>query len=767
MRLSGGVLLVTLILAASKSWACPGGDCIGGDPTWVELDLNGQALGYALVRRFSQRTGLWLESSAVQAQRQLSDLVGVVRMSDDVSWSSLESMTPLTYSLEGERLRLQLPVQAFDAQSLSAGPTPQSIPPQRGQGWVLHYDSNVNWQDFGQGQSTASTLLDLQRFHPLGVFRHQQLLQFAEQSQTTRLQSQWVQELWSKQSLLTVGDHLSAADAFGRQYQLGGVQLRRALEFTPLRLTFPIPVLEGRAELPSTVDLIIDGVRQRQYQVQPGPFVIRDAPPLSGSGQAQLRLRNALGEEVLLNRDLVIFPQLLRAGLLDYSLSLGALRQDVLQQSFAYSGRLFAASARYAWSNTLNLSATVHARENDHNWNTGLLMRLPVLPVLAQAGWGGFNEDDQRGDLINWGLNMQYRSVRASWLQEQLRLREPGQAELPYRRQQRGQLSWRRGLWNVGASWLQREFVNQPRFRRLGLRTAWTLPGAAGQMLFEVFATQDGDAASDVGGRLQWIWSPRAHRFVSSFVQDDGQASVLWQQQRPSELGLNWGAQAQRDSQGDATVAVQADLNSSRWSWRGGWRETAGGRNVNMGLRGSVAWVGQRPVMGRNLGQAFAVVDLGGLSEVLVYRDNQPVARSDRRGLALVANLRPYEPNRIHIDAAAIPLDRSLAASTQTLRPARTAGLLVDFAPAQLRSLLFKVVYKPGAVVAPAGAEVWLDGVRQPAGYLGSAGQAYAELPAGWQGGAQLRWPQGECELVWPPLPATKPDHNLGDVLCR
>jgi outer membrane usher protein len=68
---------------------------------------------------------------------------------------------------------------------------------------------------------------------------------------------------------------------------------------------------------------------------------------------------------------------------------------------------------------------------------------------------------------------------------------------------------------------------------------------------------------------------------------------------------------------------------------------------MNMGLRGSVAWVGQQPVFGRNLGRAFAVVDLGGLSDVLVYRDNQAVARTDQRGLAVVANLRPYEPNRI------------------------------------------------------------------------------------------------------------------------
>lgn len=761
------VLLLALCWTSSKLWACSGMDCIGTDPTWMELQLNGQALGHVLVRRFPQRSGLWVDSSTLQANRHLAGLVGVVRMSDDMSWSLLDSMQTLRYSVDGSQLQLQLPTQAFAAQSLRAGPTPQSMPPQRGRGWVLHYDSSASVQDFGRSLTNAATLLDVQHFHPRGVLGHQQLVQFSEQYSTTRVQTQWVQELWFSQSLLTLGDHLSPTDAFGRQYQVGGVQLRRAFEFAPLQLTFPIPVLAGTAELPSTVDLIIDGVRQRQYQVEPGPFTIQDAPPLSGSGQAQLRIRNALGEEVLLNRDLVIFPQLLREGLFDYSLSAGALRQDVLEQSFAYEGRLMAATARYGWSSEVNVLANAQWRDRDQNWSGGLLLRLPRLPVLAQASWGGFNEGDQRGDLVSWGLNMQYRSMRANWLQEQLRLREPGATDLPFLRQQRGQLSWRRGLWNVGGSWLQREFVDQPRFRRLGLRTAWTLPRAAGQVLFELFATQDGGAAEEWGGRVQWIWSPRAHRFVSSFVQNDGQASLLWQQQRPGELGLNWGAQAQRDAQGDIAVSAQADVNASRWSWRGGWRETAAGRNLNMGLRGSVAWLGQEPVWGRNLGRAFAVVDVGDLSDVVVYRDNQVVARTDHRGLAVVANLRPYEPNRIHIDATAVPLDRSLQSSSQILRPARTAGLLVDFTPAPLRSLLFTVARPGGATPVPAGAEVWLEGDAQPAGYVGSAGQAYVELPPGWDAAAQLRWAHGQCALIWPPLPAAKPVHDLGDVLCR
>lgn len=760
-------VLVTLFLASTRVWACAEADCVGQEPMWLELELNGQPLGFALVRRFPERPGLWVDSQALQANPQLNQLVTLVRLSDDLSWSLLDSMASLEYTLSASTLALSLPVQAFPSQALRAGPSPQKALPQRGRGWVLHYDSTVNLQDFSQTQTSATALLDVQRFHPRGVLGHQQILRSAEQFSSTRIQTQWVQELWSAESLLTLGDHLSSADAFGRQFQLGGVQLRRAFEFAPLRLTFPIPVLEGTAELPSTVDLIIDGVRQRQYQVEPGAFAITDAPPLSGSGLAQLRIRNALGEEVLLNRELIIFPQLLRAGFFDYNFSAGALRQNLLEQSTDYGEGLVAMNARYGWSDSVNLVASGQWRSTEHNWIGGLLFRLPLLPVLAQAGWGGFEEGDQRGDLVNWGLSAQYRNVGANWLQEQLRFRQPGTTELPFRRQQRGQFTWRRGFWNLSATWLQRQFVAQPRFRRAALRTAWTLPKAAGQILFEVFATQDGEAPEDLGGRVQWIWSPRAHRFVSSFVQDDGQASLLWQQQRPGELGLNWGAQAQRDTQGDEILSLQADHNASQWSWRGGWRESPAGRSLNMGLRGSVAWLEGHSVYGRNLGQSFAVVDLDGLEDVLVYRDNQPVARTDARGLAVIANLRPYEPNRIHIDGAAIPLDRSLALSTQTLRPARTAGLLVDFSPTRLRSLVFVAVARPGAAAIPPGAEVWLDDGRKAAGYVGSGGQAYVELPLDWDGGASLRWREGSCELLWPSLPAAKTVHDLGDVLCR
>ena len=60
----------------------------------------------------------------------------------------------------------------------------------------------------------------------------------------------------------------------------------------------------------------------------------------------------------------------------------------------------------------------------------------------------------------------------------------------------------------------------------------------------------------------------------------------------------------------------------------------------------------------RTVTDSFATVEVGGVADVTVYYDNQPVAHTDANGIAVVRDLRSYDVNRLSIDPLQLPLGR-------------------------------------------------------------------------------------------------------------
>src|SRR5262249_46814505 len=94
----------------------------------------------------------------------------------------------------------------------------------------------------------------------------------------------------------------------------------------------------------------------------------------------------------------------------------------------------------------------------------------------------------------------------------------------------------------------------------------------------------------------------------------------------------------------DAGAARYADQSAQRLTVSGGLLYMAGD------LRAA-----------RSVPDSFALVDVGGIPNMTVYFDNQPVARTDDSGIAVVRELRSFDVNRISLDPLQLPLDAALS----------------------------------------------------------------------------------------------------------
>ena len=182
--------------------------------------------------------------------------------------------------------------------------------------------SVTNWQFQG-----ASATLDARLFSPYGIVSQSGILASntggGVVSQRLRLDSTWTCK--DPEHILTyrAGDTISSGLAWTRPVRLGGLQVQRDFATRPDLVTLPLPSFSGSAAVPSTVDVYVNDVRTISQDVDNGPFRMTNLPILSGQGNASVIVRDSSGRDVETTLPFLVSNQLLRGGLVDFSVEAG------------------------------------------------------------------------------------------------------------------------------------------------------------------------------------------------------------------------------------------------------------------------------------------------------------------------------------------------------------------------------------------------------------------------------------------------------------
>ncbi|MBK6351186.1 MAG: fimbrial biogenesis outer membrane usher protein [Proteobacteria bacterium] len=166
-------------------------------------------------------------------------------------------------------------------------------------------------------------------FTPHGVGTNALLSRDDDDSRSAvRLETTWTLDLPERLATLRLGDTISASGAWGRSVRFGGVQFGTNFATQPTLVTTPMLAARGSAVVPSTVDVFVNGAQVASQDVPPGPFTIDHVPSITGAGQMQVVITDALGRQQVLSQPYYTGPALLRAGLNEYSFELGSMRED-------------------------------------------------------------------------------------------------------------------------------------------------------------------------------------------------------------------------------------------------------------------------------------------------------------------------------------------------------------------------------------------------------------------------------------------------------
>ncbi|MBU8545386.1 MULTISPECIES: fimbria/pilus outer membrane usher protein [Roseomonadaceae] len=636
-----------------------------------------------------------------------------------------------------------------------------------GWGAVLNYDVLGTFADAG---NYGGAFLEARAFGPHGTLSASALSSYSPQrDQNTsfaRLETLYTYAEPEELRRWRVGDVISGALGWSRAVRLGGGQVSTDFGLRPDLVSYPLPVFGGSAALPSTVDVLVNGIRSLSLPVQPGPFQLRSLPVVTGAGDVLMTVTDALGRQTVVSLPFYASTALLRPGLASYSLEAGGVRRRFGLDDSDYGEAAGSGSLRYGLTDWLTLEGHAEGSDGFALGGVGAALRIGNLGILTAAvATSSGGETGLRGDTASEGTRVAigverrtrrfnvfasgtlgtagYRDIAAlngtPMPRQTLRagaglsLGSYGSLSIGYIGQQAGPSAQRQ----AASSYLGGALVGAS---DVSLVTASYSARIAGRVNFYVTGYNDlrRDDSYGVSMGVSMSFGGGRSGGVSTSI-DDGRSGFRTQLQQAAQVPGDTGFRLYDQEGQYARRMADADHILPFAHVTAGIDQSSLGTAGRVGARGALVAAGGGVFAANTIHDSFAVVSSGDVPDVRVLYENRPVGSTDSNGRLLVPYLGSFRNNRLALEPADLPPDVEVDRTQALVRPGDRVGVIVDFGVRRSRSALLRLQDGQGAPL-PLGARLHREGLPPtPIGYDGESfvtelrptNTAEVELPDG------------------------------------
>lgn len=658
-----------------------------------------------------------------------------------------------------QELEVTLPAIAFETTQRANEVVARPAPAASRFGGFLTYDAL--WQHTPEASDPLATF-EVGAFNRLGMGSSQFFLRGSDR-RGIRLETFWSKDFPEHVATLRIGDSISrGAEGWSRSLRFGGVQFGTNFATRPGLSLLPMQTVSGSAVVPSTVDVFVNNALVTQQDVPPGPFSIGNIPISSGPGTLRVVVRDLLGREQVVEQSVLGSSMLLSPKLNDYSFEFGRLRRGFGTASDDY-GELFGSLTwRRGLSNTLTTEAHLEASEGRAlAASLGAAVNVNRLGIVSLTVVGS---EHRIGSGSAWSLAVQRPGRRVTTaLVAQYSSPDFWQlGQLPTDKRSRLSASAIVGVplgraGSVNVAYLKRSFherTSEPiEIFTLGWSSLLQRRLYAGISLRHSLGVSKSTSA---GLNFSLLLDPRTSS--SAFLERESRDFSI---QRSLPLGSGWGYRGKVDN--NDTVEAGASYQNDTTTFSFDASRQRGTFSTQLAARGSLLWFDRTFFGSRQLSDGFAVVRVGRQGDVRIYNGNQWVATTDKRGLAIVPKLLPYQENVITIDDRDLPFDVEIADLRMIAVPQYRSGVVLDFDVRSQRPAELRVVQADGAPI-PAGASAWANDSAEEF-RVGVDGRLYL---TGLRSANRIRIRNGplQCGISLEMDPTDDPLPDLGTFTC-
>jgi outer membrane usher protein len=564
---------------------------------------------------------------------------------------------------------------------------------------------------------------------------------------------------------LKVGDIVTRPGLHGYAVRMAGVQLATNFDTRPTFIRYPLPSFYGETAVPSVLDVYINGQLRRSEQVEAGRYVLEDIPAINGAGQMQIVTRDAMGRQQVFAEDFYLATDLLREGLSDYSLNVGVLRERFALENFEYGE--FAASATWRYGLRSDLTVTGHGEYSDrtamigggaqHRFAAGGTGTAGLALSHSDAGTGyrwqvGYGRQASRlsYNVDASGASAAYTTIGQYSSHPSLQLLASA-----------GKSFYEYG--SLGLSLIHQEFHDSVS------RTIWSATHSktfSNFLSLTSYISVISAETDDVSAGIRFSIPFGDHHSMGGSLSRGGDrlradASIRRAAPLGAGYGYHLGVSASDNTLVDAGVLLQSEIGRYSADVRS---SSAAGSIWEVGTSGSLAYLSGMTAATRQIRDAFAVVNVGGIEGVRVYKENQEIGRTDENGQLFIPALRPYLGNQLRVELMDVPMNARVGNPRSEATPYYRSGVVVNFDISITTNVLLRAVYPDGSPL-PEGA---IARIRQSGEYfpVGMDGALYLQ-GIDRASEIEIRWSGATCDIDVPYPSGSAIISRIGDVVCQ
>ncbi len=640
---------------------------------------------------------------------------------------------------------------------------------------MVNYNfSGSNNRSTGHSDNDSSKYLNLRSGANLGAWR---LRNYSSYTHSDKSGDNWnsidtyvQRDIQFLKSQLTVGDSGTASDVFD-SIPFKGVQLASDDSMLPDSLRGFAPIVRGIAQSNAQVTVRQNGYVIYQTYVPPGAFTISDLYPTSSSGDLEITIREADGNERKFTQPFSAVPIMQREGHLKYTLTggkyrsnvNGALKPQFLQSTLIYglprSTTLYGGGLASDQYQALALGV-------GHGFGSFGSISLDVTAAKTQLRDDGITHNGQSyrfqyaKDIKLTGTSftlMGYRYSTSGYydFQEANENSAPGSDDVRYRynKRSRAQININQSLDTFGNIFLtgyQQDYWHTAGYERnlsAGYNLSYnSISYSLSYSYIQSASSQDNDRMISFSVQVplsKWLPNSWANYSLNSSKQGNTSQQAGISGTALAGNNLSYNLQQSYANQG------RGGSGSASMDYRGAYGEVTTGYNygqdsqqINYGLQGGIVAHPYGVTLSQPLGDTAVLVrapDAGGVSV-----ENNTGVSTDWRGYAIVPYASTYRKNRIALDTQTMGSDIDIDNNTQTVVPTSGALVLANFHTRVGSRVLLTLLYQGRPVPFGATAALHQPDENVPnTGIVDQSGQVYLS-GAPQKGLVQVSWGRSE-----------------------
>ncbi|MBV7576694.1 fimbrial biogenesis outer membrane usher protein [Pseudomonas sp. PDM32] len=557
-------------------------------------------------------------------------------------------------------------------------------------------------------------------------------------------------------SELTVGDVFSDGEMYD-SVATRGVQLATDDRMLPDSLRGYAPVVRGVAATNAQVTVRQNGFIIQQTSVAPGAFEITDLNPASQSGDLEVTVTEADGQEKQFIVPFSSVSRSLREGASRYTATVGQAR------NLSYGSTPTVAQVTYqrGLSNLVTGYVGMSASEgygaavlggvlNSEYGAIGADITASKTELASKAFAGQSARVTYNKVLQNTGTNFTLAAYRYSTegyfgvrdalnARDQLQQKGGNHTNAFRHARSRAQLNVSQRINDRSRLYLNasvQNYWNSPdsdkQFQSGYSQTFnWGSAGVSASRTKDMYGGSSTQYMVNFSMPLGAAGSPnRAHLSTSATSNSDGSADLqsTLSGTRGEDQTLGYGISASMNRPGSGknsrTTGANAQLRTSAADLSASLSKGSDFQQISLGGSGSVVVHPAGITFGQPLGDTIAIVHAPDAAGATL--DNATGVKLDRNGQAVVSYLTPYRVNTLGIDPKGLSDDVELQSTSQEVVPRSGSVVMARFKTVTGRALLINARQTDGKPL-PFGANVY-DSDGRTVGVVGQGGQIFARL---------------------------------------